>query len=222
MQITYLGHSAFKLKGKAGTAVTDPYSSEAVGFRFPRVTADLVTVSHAHSDHNATTNINPVAGKSKVFVVSKPGEYEVSGISVFGVPTKHDDSEGSQRGDNNVFTILLDGLRICHLGDLGHELTAKQVDAIGSVDVLLCPVGGEVTLDANQAVKTIRQLEPSIVIPMHYKTTDHTTAAFEKLDSVDVFLKAYGIEVQPVANLEVLAGRLPEETEIFVLVPAIG
>lgn len=222
MQIVYLGHSAFKLKGKTGVVVTDPYSSEDVGFRFPRVTADIVTVSHSHVDHNAIQNVSPSASKEKIFVVSQAGEYEVAGISVFGVPTKHDASGGNQRGNNNVFTILLDNLRICHLGDLGHELTAKQVDAIGRVDVLLCPVGGIYTLDASQAIKIIRQLEPSIVIPMHYKTPQHTTQAFAKLETIEAFLQAYGVEIQPVASLEVSALRLPEETEIAVLVPTTG
>lgn len=221
MQITYLGHSAFKLKGSSGTVVTDPYHS-SVGFEFPRVTADLVTVSHDHQDHNAAENVMPSAKREKIFLVSQAGEYEVSGISVFGVVTYHDVDEGVSRGINNVFTILLDGLRICHLGDLGHELTAKQADAIGNVDVLLCPVGGVYTIDPVQAVKTIRQLEPSIIIPMHYKTAVHDAKTFGELAGVDDFLKAYGVETQPVANLEVVATRLPEETEVCFLVPSTG
>jgi len=221
MQITYLGHSAFKLKGSSGTVVTDPYHS-SVGFEFPRVTADLVTVSHQHQDHNAFENVKPASGKEKVFLVSQAGEYEVSGISVFGTVTAHDAEDGLSRGKNLVFTILLDDLRICHLGDLGHELTNKQADAIGNIDVLLCPVGGEYTIDPVQAVKTIHRLEPSIVIPMHYHTPAHNQDTFGKLVTVDAFLRTYGVEVQPVASLEVSAARLPEETELSVLIPAAG
>lgn len=221
MQITYLGHSAFKLKGTSGTVVTDPYH-KSVGFQFPRLTADLVTISHDHQDHNAIENVLPSAKKEKVFLVSQVGEYEVAGISVFGSATYHDTENGMQRGPNNVFTILLDGLRICHLGDLGHELSNQQADAIGNVDVLFCPVGGVYTIDSGLAVKTIRRLEPSIVIPMHYKTPNHDQKIFGEMAEVGTFLKTYGIEVQPVANLEVNATRLPEETEVSVLVPSTG
>jgi len=219
MQITYLGHSAFKLKGKTGVVVTDPYKTEAVGLHFPSVSADLVSISFNDAGHNALENVSPYASREKVFVVSKPGEYEVSGISIFGVPTTFKNETGQSTVENNIFTILLENLRICHLGQLNSELTAKQVEAIGSVDILLCPVGGLNTIDVAQAIKTIRQIEPSIVIPMYFKTASHRLPEFADLDPVEKFLHAYGVETTPVPALEISSLRLPEETEVVVLIP---
>ena len=145
MIITYHGHSCFKLKGKRGTVVTDPYD-DAVGFSMPRLSADIVTVSHDHFDHNAAGKISGTARRDNPFVIAEPGEYEVGRISVFGTKTYHDSSKGAERGLNTVYTVLIDGMKICHLGDLGHELTADQLDAIGSIDILLCPVGGSFTI----------------------------------------------------------------------------
>lgn len=219
MQIVYLGHSSFKLKGKNGSVVTDPFSQGSVGFQFPSTSADIVTVSHQHDDHNAVALVKTTSRRERPFLVTQPGEYEVGGISVFGVPTFHDDVAGALRGYNTVFTILLEGMRFCHLGDLGHSLTNEQVEAIGSVDVLFCPVGGIFTLDPNLAVKTIRQLEPAIVIPMHYKTAKHDASIFGELKTVEEFLHTYGVEVEPVAKLELTSLKLPEETEVVVLTP---
>ncbi|NCN06671.1 MAG: MBL fold metallo-hydrolase [Candidatus Pacebacteria bacterium] len=216
MQITYHGHSTFKLKGKLGSVVTDPYNAE-IGLQLSTLSADIVTVSHAHADHNAFNQIKTTARRSHPFVVEKPGEYEVGGISVFGVPTFHDDAHGSERGLNTVFTILLDELRVCHLGDLGHELTTTQQEAIGSVDILLCPVGGVFTLDPKQAIKVIRTLEPSIVIPMHFRTEKHDPTVFSELATREDFVAAFGSEAKEVEKLEVSRASLPEETELTLL-----
>ncbi|MCA9373096.1 MBL fold metallo-hydrolase [Candidatus Woesebacteria bacterium] len=220
MQIVYLGHSSFKLKGKTGSVITDPFSQGAVGFAFPTSSADIITVSHAHDDHNAVAAVKSTSRRDRPFIVTKPGEYEVGGISVFGVSTFHDDNSGALRGENTVFTILLDGLRICHLGDLGHALSQEQVEAIGSVDILLCPVGGVFTIDPTTAVKVIRQLEPAMVIPMHYNTDRHEVSIFGELKTVNDFLTAYGVEVEPVSKLEVSNQKLPEETEVVVMTPS--
>lgn len=216
MIITYNGHSSFKLKGKNSLVVTDPFDS-LVGFEAPALSADVVTVSHQHSDHN---NIIPVKGttrRAKPFIIDKPGKYEVGGVSVFGVKFFHDDQAGAVRGVNCCFTILLEGLRICHLGDLGHELTVTQVEQIGSIDVLLCPVGGVYTINPKSAIVVIKALEPSIVIPMHYKTTAHNQELFSELATLEDFLKEYGIEVEAEEKLQVDRSRLPEETEVVVL-----
>lgn len=217
MIITYLGHSSFKIKGKAGVVVTDPFSQSAVGMTFPAVSADVITVSHQHDDHNATDLVKGTVRRTKPFIVSQPGDYEVGGISIFGVPTYHDDSQGVERGSNIVFTILMDDLRVCHLGDLGHQLSTEQIESIGSVDILLCPVGGVYTIDSLTAVKLIRQIEPSIVIPMHYKTANHEPNIFGELKTLADFLSEYGSEVTPQVKIEVTASRLPEETEVCVL-----
>lgn len=217
MEISYFGHACFKLKGSEGTVITDPYGAY-VGFTLPSTSADVITVSHDHPDHNAVGQVRGTARRDKPFLITKPGEYEVGGISVFGVKTFHDAHQGSERGVNNVFTILLDNVRVCHLGDLGHELTTEQISEIGEIDVLLCPVGGVFTIDPQQAVKTIHALEPSYVIPMHFKTPSHDPKVFGDLSTMEDFLKEYGTEVTPEAKATVTKDRLPEETELVVLV----
>jgi len=216
MIITYHGHSSFKLKGKDGSVVTDPFHSY-VGFDFPKASADIITISHDHEDHNQVGRVGKTVRRDKPFIITTPGEYEVGGISVFGVKTFHDQIEGAERGTNIVFTILLDDLRVCHLGDLGHELSPEQITKIGSVDVLLCPVGGVFTIDPKTAVKTIKALEPSIVIPMHYKTSAHDEKVFGEMSTLEEFLKEYGVEVEAEEKLNVDKSRLPEETEVVVL-----
>lgn len=216
MEISYYGHSCFKIKGSAGTVVTDPYEP-SVGFSLPTVSADLVTVSHQHSDHNAAKLINGTARRDRPFIIDQAGEYEVGGISVFGVSTFHDPNGGVERGRSIVFTILIDGIRVCHLGDLGHELTQEQLSEIGSVDVVIVPVGGTFTIDPALATKTIHMLEPAIAIPMHYKTPDHDQQVYGELATISDFLQAFGSETKPVAKLTLEASRLPEETELVVL-----
>ena len=220
MTITYHGHSSFKLKGKRGMVVTDPYDSY-VGFNLPPITADIVTISHDHPDHNAASKVKGTTRREKPFVIDRPGEYELGGISVFGVSSYHDASKGSERGRNTIFTILLDDLRVCHLGDLGHEITAEIQEDIGEVDILMVPVGGVFSLNSEQATKAIRALEPSIVIPMHYKTPAHDQNLFGEMHTVDQFLKEYGVEVTPAVKLDIEKINLPEETEVVVLTEQI-
>lgn len=216
MEITYLGHSAFKLKGKNGTVVCDPYQG-SVGFEMSNVSADIVTSSHDHADHNAVTKVKGTARREKPFVITSPGEYEVGGISIFGVPTFHDASKGSERGRNTAFIIYMDHLRVCHLGDLGHELTDQQKTEIGSIDVLLVPVGGHFTISPEIAVKTITELDPFYVIPMHYRTEDHNADVYGDLKTLKAFLDEYGVVKEPVKSLDVDADKMPEETEVVVL-----
>lgn len=216
MTITYNGHSSFKLKDTTGTVVTDPFSADT-GLSFPNVSADIVTVSHDHHDHNQINQVRGTVRRKKPFIIDTPGEYEVADVSVFGVKTYHDDQEGAERGLNTVFTILLDEIRVCHLGDLGHELTPEQVAKIGLVDVLLCPVGGVYTIDPKTAIKAIKALEPSIVIPMHYKTPEHNPKIFGELATVTDFLQEYGVEVSTEDKLNISRSKLPEETEVVVL-----
>lgn len=216
MIITYHGHACFKLKGKRGTIVTDPYN-DSIGLSLPRLSADIVTVSHDHDDHSASSKVTASSRRDRAFVIDQPGEYEVAGISVFGVRSYHDDVGGAERGENNIFTSLLDEIRVCHLGDLGHELTQEQLDSIGSVDILLCPVGGHYTIDPATAVKVIRALEPSIAIPMHYRTAQHDAGIFGEAAELDAFLKEYGVEPERQAKLDIELSRLPEETQLVVL-----
>lgn len=215
MEITYFGHSCFRLKGKLGTVVTDPYA-KYTGLNLPSLSADIITVSHQHPDHSAISQVTGTTRRPKPFIVSEPGEYEVGGVSVFGVPTYHDNQQGQERGSNTVFTVFIDELRVCHLGDLGHDLTSEQLAEIDQVDVLLCPVGGHFTIDPEQAMKVINALEPSYVIPMHFKTDKHSEN-FADLKTLPDFLKIYGMSPTPVKKLSVEKNRLPEETELVVL-----
>jgi len=217
MTITYHGHSCFKLKGKLGTITTDPFDSY-IGFSPSSLSSDMVTISHDHKDHNAVGAVKGTSRRDKPFVVTHAGEYEVGGISVFGTKTFHDANGGVERGENIVFTILIDGIKICHLGDLGHELTDEQVAAIGAVDILLVPVGGVFTIDPATAVKVTRSLDPNIVIPMHFGTPEHNKEVFSELKTMEDFVKEYGSEVKPEAKLSIEASRLPEETELVTLI----
>lgn len=218
MTITYHGHSTFRLKGKVGTVVTDPYH-EYIGFPLTKLTADIVTVSHDHKDHAEVSRILPTPRRERPFIITEAGEYEVGGISVFGVSTFHDAVQGAERGINRVFTTLIDGIRVCHLGDLGHELTTEQLEEIGSVDVLLCPVGGGFTINAEQAASVIRTIEPSYVIPMHYNTPRHDQDLFADVKPLQNFLNIFGFAPQPVDKLEIASrSQLPEETQLVLLV----
>jgi len=207
MDITYLGHSSFKLKGKEASVITDPYSNET-GLKYPKVEADIVTISHEHTDHN---NFKAVGGEPKI--INGAGEYEIGGVSIFGVPSYHDEKGGEERGRNTIYVINVDGVNVCHLGDLGHKLTAEELEEIGTVDVLLIPVGGVFTIDAAGAVEVVSQLEPSIVIPMHYKTE----GLKYELGPVEDFLKEIGTEPLKDSKLTVTPATLPEAMQVVLL-----
>lgn len=217
MILTYHGHSTFKIKGKKGTVIMDPFD-DYIGMPLPRMSGDIVTVSHDHKDHNAIKKVSGTTRRENPFIVTRSGEYEVGGVSIFGVRTFHDANGGVERGTNIVYTSLVDGLRICHLGDLGHELSPEQIEEIGSVDILLCPVGGVYTIDPELAVKTIRAIEPGIAIPMHFKTNRHNPDVFGDLKTLEDFLKVYGVSPEPKAKLDIDSkAGIPEETELVVL-----
>ena len=211
VEIYYLGHSAFRIKGKSSVVITDPYDEKAG--KFPKdQTANLLTISHNHSDHNQ-------AGLVKAgFVIDGPGEYEVGGVSVVGIPTWHGDQEGKERGINTIFVIEIDGLRIAHAGDLGHKLTREQLEDMGQVDVLLVPIGGVYTLDAKTAAEVVKQPDPWVVIPMHYQQPGLDSGIFGQLTGVEEFLKEMGKPgIQPIPKLTISSDRLPGEMQVVVL-----
>ena len=216
MQITTEGHSCFKLKGKQMTVVMDPFSEE-IGLPFAKTSADIVTISHGHSDHSDLTKIIGTTAHSEPLVIRHAGEYESGGVSVFGVRSWHDDQEGALRGDNIIFTVFIDGVSVCHLGDLGAELTPEQIAEIGEVDVLLVPVSGCATINQRQAIETIKALNPSYAIPMHYRTEMHNPEMFAKFGTLEDFLNEYGMSPKPITKLEVDPTRFPEETELVIL-----
>jgi len=213
MEITYLGHSSFKIKGKTAAVVTDPFSSEMVGFKFPKTEADIVTISHQHQDHN---HQNLVEGNP--FIISEPGEYEVKGVSVFGYPSFHDSASGAERGENIIYVIETEGLRICHLGDLGSAIPPKTLEEISDIDVLMIPVGGVVTIGPKEAVDLISQIEPNIVLPMHYRAPGIDKIKFGDLATLDVFLKEMGAESsEKLDKISLTKDKLPVETKVVLL-----
>jgi L-ascorbate metabolism protein UlaG (beta-lactamase superfamily) len=210
MEITWLGHSCFRLRGRDVTIVIDP-PDKSTGYTLPKLTADVVLLSHDHPGHN---NHAAVAGAQRV--LTGPGEYEIKGVPIVGVQTAHDGEKGRRRGGNVAWLAHLEDLNICHLGDLGAPLTGEQAEALGSVDVLLVPVGGHNTLGATQAAEVVTMLEPKIVIPMHYQT--EARRGENVLDAVDGFLRQQGApDAQPQPKLVVTRANLPDETQVMLL-----
>lgn len=187
MKISWLGHSCFKIEDDSGrVVVTDPFA-ESVGYPAPKVRADAVTVSHEHYDHN-----NVKALKGDPAVVRGAGKKAAAGIEFEGIASYHDDRGGKLRGKNTIFCFEMDRIRVCHLGDLGHQLGEKEAAAIGEVDVLMIPVGGNFTLDAEGAKKVVGQIKPKIVLPMHFETPALPPSF--GVDSADRFLSGEKVE----------------------------
>lgn len=210
MIISYLGQSCFKIQDKLGpegrTVTTDPFDKET-GLKVPNFESNIVTVSHDHHDHN---NVKALRGDP--FVIDSPGEYEVGGVMVQGIVSKHGDSDE----ENIIFRIEMDGMAMAHLGDLGHTLTEKQLEELDGIDILFVPVGGKYTLDYKKAVEVISQIEPRIVIPMHYKIKGL------KIDIEDEtkFIKELGMEPTREDKLKINKKDLPQEgMELVVLNP---
>jgi L-ascorbate metabolism protein UlaG (beta-lactamase superfamily) len=214
MQITYHGQSCFRIKGKRGTVVTDPFDEKTVGIPLSRLAADIVTISHAHPGHNAVAKVK-ADQREKPFVIDFAGEYEVGGVSVFGIKSYHDQVQGIEKGKNIIFKIVMDGLVLCHLGDLAHQLNEEQLKAIGMVDILFLPVGGPSSLMGEDAVKVAQAISPSIVIPMHYAGPGYPSDTM--LKPLDNFLQIYGANSEAIDKLQIERDRLPEEMELVVL-----
>ena len=208
MEIKYLGHSCFRIKGKNTTVITDPFSPD-LGLTLGKQTANIVTVSHQHAGHNYTESIG---GTPRV--VSKPGEYEIGDAIIIGLAAFHDAEKGLIRGKNIVFVVAMDELTICHLGDLGTPLKESEIEELGKVDILMVPVGDMSALNATAAARLVRQIEPSIVIPMHYQLPDST----RELEPVGRFLSEMGAnEVMAQPKLNVSRANLPLSMQVVVL-----
>src|SRR3990172_1056499 len=208
MEINWLGHSCFRIKGAHTTVITDPYSPNS-GYSLGKQTARIITVSHQHPEHSFVSGIG---GEPRQ--VKGPGEYEIGGVMIIGMPTFHDGEKGKTKGKNTVYLIRIDDISICHLGDLGHVLTAEQAEELGDIDVLLIPVGGVSTINASRAAEVVRQLEPKIVIPMHYKTP----ALKRDLEPVEKFLTEMGtknITTQP--KVSITRANMPLTMQVCLL-----
>jgi L-ascorbate metabolism protein UlaG (beta-lactamase superfamily) len=216
MMISYLGRSCFKLQDKLGpegvTLVTDPFGKE-LGLKVPNFEADIVTVSHDHPDHN-----NSGALRANPFIIDTPGEYDIKGVMVQGIETFHDAKGGTERGKNIVCRIEMDDLTIVHLGDLGHLLTDEQLDQVDGVDILFIPVGGVYTIDAKMAVEVIGQLEPRIVIPMHYKLP----GVKSDVEAVEKFIKELGVQPRKEEKLKIAKKDLPQEGMDLVVLEIVA
>lgn len=212
MDITYLGHSSFKIKTKTATIVTDPYDSDSVGFKFPKTEADIITISHSHKDHN---NLEAVSGTP--FVIDMPGEYETKGVYVFGYSSFHDPKGGEERGRNAIYIIETEDLRIAHLGDLGVAPSIEVMEEISGVDVLMIPVGGVATIGPKEAVELITKIEPRIVIPMHFRA-EGIGETFKDFAPVDDFLSEMGADKPEVLDkLSLSKDKLPGEIKVILL-----
>ncbi len=215
MQIKYIGHASFVIKSKDAKLITDPFDSVMVGIKYPKQDADIVTVSHQHEDHNAVSNITGAP-----LVIDWPGEFEKSGIRVSGFKTYHDVNKGADRGENTLYKIEADGVTVLHCGDLGHVPSDTLVDEIGDIDILLIPVGGHYTINADEAMEVVKKIEPSYVIPMHYNNPLLNQKTFSQIAGREEFVQKFGAEKAPAEETEVLTVKgdaLPEETQLVLM-----
>ena len=208
MDIIWLGYSCFRIKGKEVTIITDPYPP-GMGYSLGRPQANIVTVSHLHPGHSYT---QAVSGDYKV--IKGPGEYELKETFITGIASWHDNDKGEKLGKNTIYVLEMDGLTLCHLGDLGHQLSSELTEDVGDIDVLFLPVGGVSTIGGSMAAEIVRRLTPKVAIPMHYKTS----TLKKDLEPVDKFLKEMGIkEIASQPKLSVSRTNVPASTQVVVL-----
>jgi len=208
MEITWYGHSCFRIVERSvASIVTDPYN-EQIGYMPLRLKADIITISHDAPGHNAVDG-----AKGAGHILTRPGEYEIGGVFIAGV-AMFDPATEVRSGPNVVYTFDFNGLTVCHLGDLDVVPNQSQIESLGPIDVLLTPVGGGGALTSSQAIEVISLIEPGIVVPMHYKTP----ATSLNLDPLDKFLKEMGIAaVETLDSLKVTSSGAEEETRVVVL-----
>lgn len=212
MIVKWFGHSSFLLTLKTGYRILiDPYG-KFLGYRMPSLPADVVVVTHDHRDHN---HVQVVQGE--YILVNEPRRYELDQSTIYGISTFHDLVGGKKRGKNNVFVLEMEGLRLCHLGDLGHLPTAEQLAQIGDIDILFVPVGGTRTLDGTYGAETVRLIKPAIAIPMHYRTEALGFAGKVLFHRVEPFIQDSGLPVRKVNELDIAADGLDEYRGIVLM-----
>ncbi len=208
MRIIWHGHSCFSIKTKSLlneeiNIVIDPFDEKKTGIKLPKLKADIVLSSHDHYDHN---NIKAVHGDP--FIIKNPGEFETKNVFIQGIPSFHDKKNGAERGENIIFYLESEKIHIAHLGDLGHLLDEKQLSKLSKVDILMIPVGGKYTINYSEAIEIISQLEPKIIIPMHYKIPGLKI----DIDTVDKFAKEMGADLnKKTAKLKIVKKNLPTD-----------
>jgi L-ascorbate metabolism protein UlaG (beta-lactamase superfamily) len=209
MDIVWLGHSCFRIRGREATIVMDP-CPPASGYAIGKPTADIVTVSHPHDNHNF---VKAIAGSPTV--LDSPGEYEIHGVFITGVRTYHDAEKGAERGGNLAWVLEMEGMKVCHLGDLGHSPSAEQAEEMTGADVLMVPVGGETTIDGRKAAEIVALLEARVILPMHYQTP----ALKGQLETPEVFLKEMGVTAapEPQQKLSITRTTVPSDAQVVLL-----
>jgi len=209
MKIKWFGHSSFLIESERGIKIiTDPFD-ETLGYKLPRIKVNIVTVSHEHFDHNYVRGV-----KGRPVVFKGPVNRESHKMEFRGISSYHDSVYGSLRGQNTIFVIKADGLKMCHLGDLGHLLNSDNLSEIGAVDVLFIPVGGFYTINSSQATQIIEDIKPKIAIPMHYKTE----AIKFSIDPIEVFLSdKNNVQRLESSEFEITEDTLPKNTQVYVL-----
>ena len=218
MTIQWLGLSSFKITTKAADGdiiiVTDPYSNN-YGLKKPRLSADIITLSHEHADYTDYKSVKGTQRTPTPFLIKNPGEYEVNNVFVYGLPSYHDNQEGKQRGPNTIYVFRIENIHLVHLGDIGQkELTSAQLEFVEDADILLIPVGGKYTLNGKEAAGLVSQIEPRIVIPMYYKIPGLKI----DLDTADKFIKEIGNKKEELDKLRISKKDLPqEETKLIIL-----
>ena len=214
MVITWYGQACFKIQSGDLVIAIDPFARE-IGFTPPRFKADVALVTHGHFDH---ANLETLAGEP--FAITGPGEYEVKGIVVRGIETYHDASQGRERGLNTIYKIEVEGIKLLHLGDFGEEkLREETLEEIGDVDILFVPVGGVYTIEGDAAARVSRQIEPVIVIPMHYKLPGIKA----NLQGPEQFLKEMGVkDAEAQEKLTIKKKDIPEEGKTSVVLMKQG
>lgn len=220
MTITWFGHSCFRIESKEGLStgsgqvsiLIDPFSKD-IGLKPPRIKDDLVLITHNHYDHN---NIEG-ADLQTTMVIDGPGEYERKGIYVKGIFSYHDKTRGQERGLNTIYVIKAEDITVCHMGDFGQDkFEEHQLDDIGDIDILMLPVGGKYTIDYKEAVDMVSQIEPKVIIPMHYKINDLKV----DIDGSDKFVKELGLTPEKVDKYKIAKKNLPVEEMKLVLFEA--
>ncbi|GAC1391980.1 MAG: MBL fold metallo-hydrolase [Ktedonobacteraceae bacterium] len=224
MEITWLGHSCFQLRGKNVTLITDPFSPQhGEASKLSKINASIVTVSHNHIGHNYVEGVAGIGGKQPR-VVRSPGEYEISDVLITGVASYHDNKRGQEQGRNTIYIIHIDDIAVCHLGDLGHTLQDEQLEEVADADVLLLPIGGHNGINVAQTAEIIGQVEPRVVIPMHYHPVARDEVSGETLNPLDKFCREMGIDknnTQPKFTItrNTLTTTPPTELQIVLLSP---
>ena len=208
LQIRWHGHACFEITNDL-TLITDPHDGKSIGIPTPSVQGDIILLSHDHFDHSSGLKIVEKEGSK---IIADGRKRTISNIEISGVDSFHDESSGTKRGNNIIYKFVIDGMKFCHLGDLGHELDDNTVQKIGSVDILFIPVGGNFTIDDKKALNVIKKIKPKIIIPMHYKIGGLSLS----IAGLDPFLEQSKYKVIYVGNeIDLENEDVPGEPEIW-------